>query len=180
MRALGDYSPWPAGTAVWCAVKVSGFSLLECLVVLSCVTLTIGCAFFVYEHCRRATHVGCKRSDAVQQLHKAALLMMRDHARATSTLKSDWHVMPDACIFPVAGGHCGYALYKGRLLRSCGVYNQTVGLWHTRTQALVATGIQASTWVLDIRGGAVRGVRCTLATEGQEVAFYSSCGALCI
>lgn len=157
-----------------------GFSLLECVVVLSCVTLMIGCGFFLYEQCIKLVHKGHRRNDVLLTAYMASTLMMRDCARSLDVSPGAWVVTAHECIWPVMGGHCGYRFEKGRLVRSWGVYNQVLDLWHTRTQALVAHNIKGVSWALDVHAGRVRGLHCSLTTEYKVLTFYCACGDLCI
>jgi|GEM_PF-5810080 len=157
-----------------------GFSILETLIVLSCITITLTYSLFLYETCIKTMRTAHQHTDESMQLCRAIYLMMQDLYRVTDKQASTWLFSSREVIWPCNSGHCGYQVKDGRLIRSSGIYAKTHGMWHQRTQSLVAASIQTIRITPDIKAGLVEGVHIVLTGDCQEFSVYCACGELCL
>lgn len=155
-----------------------GFSMLEVLIVLSCLTLVVTCSLFVYETCIKVSHTAHKRTHESLELCRALYLMMHDLNRAVSISYDAWVLHDTFFIWPLSEGDCGYLLKNNQLIRSCGNYNYTHSLWHKRTQSLVASAVQNMHILPDIRDGKMCGMRIELQGIYNKYSLYCACGGV--
>lgn len=149
----------------------NGFSILEIVVVLACMTMLITGGLIVYDSVlERIRSVHARTREAVQ-LYRVLTVMMHDIARG-HIASEHITIQDNELIFPVGDESCGYTVQKGNLIRSIGRYSKTHRLWHARTQSLMANHVCTMRIVPVIKTGRVCALKIALQGQYREFSVY--------